>query len=119
MVLDDVPDAYTGSGAIYVDALRCEQASASLATPTSSPQPAPETPSVSFGADDPAVVSGECTRLRWVVENVREIYLDGEGVVGQGNRKVCPTAATTYRLRVVRLDGSEQIYEVRIEVTTS
>jgi hypothetical protein len=57
--------------------------------------------------------------LHWDVENVREVYLGGEGVVGHGDREVCPSATTTYRLRVVLHDGSEQVYEVTVEVTSS
>jgi len=116
LVLDDVPDSYSGSGAIYVDDLRCDQASAPQPTPTFTPTPTSGAPSVNFRADDYTISSGDCTRLRWDVDNVREIYLDGEGVVGHDKRKVCPTATTTYRLKVIRLDGGTEIYTVTITV---
>jgi len=110
LVLDDVPDTYTGSGVIYVDDLRCDE----VGPPT--PTPTVGLPDISFRADDYTITKGNCTWLRWDVENVREVYLDGEGVVGHDKRQVCPTNSTTYRLRIIRLDGTDDVYEVTIAV---
>jgi hypothetical protein len=55
--------------------------------------------------------------LRWSVENVREVYLDGGGVVGQGKRKVCPAATTTYELKVIHLDGAIELSYITIVVS--
>jgi hypothetical protein len=74
--------------------------------------------SIQFRADAETLTSGDCTSLRWQVDNVREVYLDGEGVVGHGQRQVCPTVSTRYELRVVRLDTTETVEAVAIEVTT-
>jgi hypothetical protein len=74
--------------------------------------------SIQFWADAETLTSGDCTSLRWQVDNVREVYLDGEGVVGHGQRQVCPTVSTRYELRVVRLDTTETVEAVEIQVTT-
>ncbi len=57
-------------------------------------------PSIDFRADSTSLsYSGECTTLRWDVENVRSLFLDGQGVVGHDSRQVCPVSTTTYTLR--------------------
>ena len=128
LVFDYVPDAYGGGGDIYVDDLESVQAGspAPATTPTSTPraEPPSETPtpsasasSVDFRADRTTLAAGECTTLRWDVENVREVYLDGGGVAGHGTREVCPSADTTYTLHVVLTDGSTTDRELTITVT--
>jgi Bacterial Ig domain/Flagellar filament outer layer protein Flaa len=118
LVLDDIPDSYSGSGVIYIDDLRCDQVSAPppTPTPTSTTKPPPAEPSVSFRADDTKISSGDCTRLRWDVDNVDKVYLDGEPKVGHDKLKVCPTVTTTYTLKVVLRDGSVKEYYVTVEV---
>jgi hypothetical protein len=57
-------------------------------------------PSIDFRADKTSLsYPGECTTLRWDVENVRDLFLDGLGVVGHDSRQVCPVSLTTYTLR--------------------
>ena len=73
-------------------------------------------PLVRFWADASTLPSGGCTQLRWAVEGVKELYLDGEGVVGQGQRQVCPPTARSYELRAVQLDGSSTQRQVDIAV---
>ena len=115
LVLDDIPDSFTGSGAIYVDDLRCDEVDAPPSLPTSTSTPSP--PDIHFRADEYTITSGNCTWLRWDVDNVRQVYLDGQGVVGHDQRQVCPTATTVYRLRVVHLNGTEAVYPLTITVT--
>ncbi|MBX7237386.1 MAG: hypothetical protein K1X65_23595 [Caldilineales bacterium] len=68
-------------------------------------------PSIDFRADSTSLSSpGECTTLRWDVENVRSVYLDDQGVAGHSNRLVCPSAATTYQLRVDTACGAIERY---------
>jgi len=126
LVFDDVPDAYSGSGKIYVDDLESVQAgSPAPATPTSTPRaeslnptPTPSAPaSIDFRADRTTLAAGKCTTLRWDVENVREVYLDGGGVAGHGTREVCPPATKTYTLRVTLTDGSITDRDLTITVT--
>lgn len=72
--------------------------------------------SIRFTADVDALAPGECTWLRWEVDNVREVYVDGEGVVGHDQRLVCPKATTAHELRAVHVDGSETLRLVQIAV---
>lgn len=68
--------------------------------------PAPSAPpSISFFADPSSITAGQCTTLRWDVENVRAVYLDGQGVIGHDSKSVCPLLTTTYTLRVVTNSG--------------
>jgi mannosyltransferase len=74
--------------------------------------------SIRFWADRDSLARGDCTWLRWQVDNVREVYLDGEGVVGHDQRQVCPAATISYELKVVRLDGTETVQVIEIRVST-
>lgn len=57
-------------------------------------------PSINFRADSTSLSHpGECTTLRWDVENVKAVYLDDQGVAGHDSRQVCPSSTTTYNLR--------------------
>ncbi|MBN1202303.1 MAG: hypothetical protein JXJ20_10645 [Anaerolineae bacterium] len=60
---------------------------------------------------------GNCTRLSWDVEGIKEVYYQGEGVTGKGSRRECPPETTTYILKVIRLDGS--VIEVPITIKVS
>jgi len=65
-----------------------------------------------FRADKAELSPGECTTLRWDVDNVEAVFLDsGSGdnpVVGHDTLVVCPDDTFTYTLRVVNKDKSEQ-----------
>jgi hypothetical protein len=78
--------------------------------------PTPEA-SISFSADRTEIAAGECTTLRWDVENVAAVYLDGAGVVGHGTQSACPDTTTTYVLHIVRRDGGTTERSVTISVT--
>ena len=94
--------------------------------PTPTPAPQPTTPpqtGIAFWADSYYLTLGQCTTVRWDVQNVREVYFyqqgqswEGNGVGGQGSRSVCPSQSTTYYLRVVKQDGSVETRELRIDV---
>jgi hypothetical protein len=80
------------------------------------PPAAPQGPaSIKFWADDEDPGAGKCTRLHWEVDNVREVYLDGQGVTGHGDKQVCPTQKTTYTLHVVKVDGSTEDKRVTVK----
>jgi hypothetical protein len=72
---------------------------------------------VSFKADDTSLVQGECTTLRWDVENATAVLLDGGGVPGHGTEKVCPESTTTYNLHV-EAPGGNVDQSVTIKVST-
>lgn len=73
-------------------------------TPTLTPNPVPQV-IIEFWADRTEINLGECTKLRWRVEGIKEVYFQGEGVVGTGERDACPNTTTTYNLRVIRVDN--------------
>ena len=74
--------------------------------------------SIQFWADTETLAPGDCVWLRWQVDDVREVYLDGEGVVGHDQRQVCPSETTSYELKVVRLDDSETVRTVEVNVAS-
>lgn len=114
LVLDDAPDSFSGSGTIYLDDLGYGVASAPPAPAT--PTPGAAGPIMQFWADDTTISAGEATVLRWHVENVSAIYLNGDPVTGpDGSRRVRPATTTTYRLRVV-YPGGEEVLRVTVTV---
>ncbi len=88
------------------------------ATPTASPTLAIlGTPVVIFGPDVSAVGPGECTNVRWHVENVREVYYDNIAAFGDGTERECiDEEAESYALRVHFADGQTKIYTATIDV---
>jgi hypothetical protein len=85
-------------------------------TDTPSPPPPPEV-TIDFWADPPYVNAGQCTTLYWLVEGVREVYVDGKPEVGQGSWQLCGLCeAETHNLQVVKRDGSTESRQVLIEV---
>jgi hypothetical protein len=64
-------------------------------------------PTITFTVDNANPKTGETTTLRWDVANAQAVYLDGQGVTGQGT-KVIPATNQTYTLRVVWVCGEEQ-----------
>ena len=72
--------------------------------------------SINFWADSYSVAPGQCTTLRWDVQNVQAVFLNEQGVPGQGAQQVCPTVTTTWVLRVVLNDGSQQTRSITITV---
>jgi len=90
-------------------------------TPTATSTPVPtdtraptNTPDISFRADATELVAGSCTTLRWDVEDVQEVYLDGQPQQGHGSKQACPAQTQTYELRVVSAAG-----EFRHQVTVN
>ena len=91
--------------------------------PTATPKPPPQAaatppcvPSIHFQADDTHINAGDHTTLRWDVECVQEVHLDGAPVTGHGTKVVSPTSTKTYTLHVVRNDGSTVDRQVTVQV---
>jgi hypothetical protein len=82
-------------------------------TPTFTPIPPAE---VIFEVDQTSLEQGQCTTLRWAVEHASAVYLNGQGVAGQGSQQVCPASTTTYTLRVEAAGGNVD-RGVTVEVT--
>lgn len=84
------------------------------ATATAPPEGSP-TP-LEFGADHNVLVAGECTFLRWQIDNVDAVFFDGVSVSGRGIREVCPAETTRYTLLVLYPDGEQVPHLVLVEV---
>ncbi len=76
-------------------------------------------PSISVSADQLAIQAGKCTTLHWNIQNVKAVYLDGDGVNGASQKKVCPPSTTTYTWRIVKMDASEEQRTLTIQVMAS
>lgn len=84
---------------------------------TATPTPVYPDPVIEFRSAHNAVIPGDCTTLFWKVENVRAVFLDNEGVFGQGERRVCPRwGPETYILSVLRMDGAQEDHEVTVDI---
>jgi VCBS repeat-containing protein len=85
--------------------------------------PAGSSNNPNFRADSYSLSPGQCTTLRWNVNNVRAVYFwDGsnqQGVGGNDSRQVCPNSTTVYRLQVIGNDGSSNDYYQTITVSSN
>ncbi len=86
----------------------------------------PAQPIIEFSADPTNIRQGQCTTLRWRVENVDSVWVLPQGanyrdfpVVGVSSRQECPSTTTTYDIRVRLRDGSITRRSVTVEVTVS
>ena len=75
---------------------------APTAIPTSQPS--------NFRVDNTTINAGQCTTLRWNIDNVAAVFLitggNTQGVPGNFSQQVCPGNTTSYVLRVQRRDGT-------------
>ena len=76
-------------------------------------------PTIAFSVTPEMITAGQSATLKWDVEGVREVYLDGQGVTGHETRVVWPVATRTYTLHVVLVDGSTRNLEVSVTVEGS
>lgn len=74
---------------------------------------------IDFRADRTELNAGECTTLRWDVDNVQAVYMDGTGVIGHSGGQICPTTTRTYQLIVIRQDGVQEERTVTVQVNTT
>lgn len=88
--------------------------------PTPVPPPPPTGLNPNLRADATWVNAGQCTAIRWDIDNIRAIFfIDGnnvQGVGGHDSRTVCPQQTTTYRLRIERTDGGVEEFGITINV---
>ncbi|MBN1217646.1 MAG: FHA domain-containing protein [Anaerolineae bacterium] len=94
-----------------------EEALTFTVLPTPLPPPGVE---IEFEAEQTSVSYGNCTTLRWTVQNAQAVRLNGEKVGSQGTQEVCPTEpATVYQLLVDPLEGElvEQTVIINVPAT--
>lgn len=91
---------------------------AATQTPTATPTLAIlGTPVVVFAPDQASVPPGECTKVRWHVVNVREVYYENQPAFGDGSKEECiEKEADTYALTVIFGDGQTKIYTTTVSV---
>jgi len=65
-------------------------------------------------ADKNPLDYGECTNVRWDVDNIQAVYFEGQGVSGHDSRQVCPKETTTYSLLVILLTGERKPFQITI-----
>ncbi|MDZ4131865.1 MAG: Ig-like domain-containing protein, partial [Dethiobacteria bacterium] len=93
--------------------------------PAASEPPASETPqtepkaTIQFWADPPVIAAGDCTTIRWQVENAGRVIFGGADQPLSGSYRDCLCAAQTYSLRVFNLDGTEERRTLEVRVTGS
>jgi len=129
----DIRAAPNGQGWVSAGLVAVENAgSVPVILPPDRPAPAPtetpvpeETPVVTilFDVDNTPINQGECTTLRWKVDNVREVYVYPVGEswndypqAGSGSEQVCPTETTAYEMRVVLQNNSIDQRQLTVEV---
>ncbi len=94
-----------------------------LATATPAPT-ATVSANVRFSADRTTIRAGECVTFSWAVSGAGQVSFQAEGqpwqlngVANSGSSVECPTATTTYTLRISRADGTLELRPIRIDVT--
>jgi hypothetical protein len=77
-------------------------------------------PTATFTADTTSLASGQCAALHWTVNGqFKSVFLNGAAVSGNDSTKVCPTATTTYTLRVVTVYNQNLDQTLTIQVTAA
>jgi uncharacterized protein YraI len=73
-----------------------------------------------FRADNAVIAPGQCTTLRWNIENVQGVWLwDGnnrQGMPGNGSQVVCPPQTRQYRLEVLQRNGVTSNFYLTVAV---
>jgi ABC-type amino acid transport substrate-binding protein len=89
--------------------------------PPSPPPPPTTNINPNLRADASFISAGQCTNVRWDVDNVRAVFfIDGgnqQGVGGHDTRSVCPGGTTTYTLRVIDVNGGQHDFPITITVS--
>lgn len=89
--------------------------------PAPPPPPPAQNINPNLRADSNNIAAGQCTTIRWDVDNVSAVYfIDGgnqQGVAGHDARNVCPGNTTTYTLRVTDRNGGNHDFPITINVS--
>ena len=70
-----------------------------------------------FSASLVNVTPGQCSTLAWSIANAQQAYINEIAVASAGSRQECPAVTTSYTLRVVRFDGTQDSRTVTINVS--
>ncbi len=70
-----------------------------------------------FSADRDTVANpGDCVTVQWQVEEIRAVYLNGEAMIGSGERSICVSPHTMPTLTVIFQDSSTHDYVLEIDI---
>jgi LysM repeat protein len=84
-------------------------ATPSPATGNSSNTVAPAADDERFTVDALGAISpGDCTYLRWEIDNATQVLLDGASVALRAGQEVCPQITTVYSLQVIYTNGTQE-----------
>lgn len=76
-----------------------------------------------FRVDNPTITPGQCTTLRWNIDNVQGVWLwDGnnrQGIAGNSAQAVCPSQTKQYRLEVLQRNGVTSNFFVTVTIDSS
>lgn len=76
-----------------------------------------------FRVDNPTITPGQCTTLRWNIDNVQGVWLwvgnNRQGIAGNSSQAVCPPQTQQYRLEVLQRNGVTSNFFVTIAVDSS
>lgn len=88
-------------------------------TPTLTYTPTPVEPGpaeIQFWADPDILDAGNCTDLRWQVENAQTVIFGGKEQPEEGTFRACLCSPETYTLTVIDQEGEELTRRVNIDV---
>jgi hypothetical protein len=75
-------------------------------------------PYIYFASSATNVQAGQCVTVYWNTANVKEVYYNGAPESGiYQSRQECPLQTTTYTLRVVKHDGTEENRQIVIDIS--
>lgn len=69
--------------------------------------------------DSNPIYYGSCTIIRWDVANISQVYFEGQPAIGSEARQICPQETYTYTLTVVKVDGSQQNFQLTVYVEST
>ena len=72
-----------------------------------------------FRADNKKIAAGQCTYLRWDVDQVKAVYLDDAGRPGHATQQVCPSRTRLYLLTVVSQNDRQSYFALTVQVSGS
>lgn len=81
----------------------------------------PPVGTVSFTLTPDTIKVGETAVLAWNCQNVKEVYLNGQGVVGVDQRVITPSTSgqIVFVLRVVYIDGTTKDFTLTLTVNST
>lgn len=84
--------------------------------------PTPTTPPdvvINFWAEPAEIKAGDCTKIKWHVENVQQVVFGGNDQQFDGSFGACLCDDELYTLQTTLNDGSEDVRQVTVKVTGS